>query len=148
MHRPLWGFTYPFRAHAQVHHVEYGSGPDYYGQPGSGHENVTMAWWNSPILVAVNAPVGILAALLFGTWWILPGFLLSMVAYYGSYEYLHWCMHVRGDRWFQKTRLFRWIDGHHHVHHLKPDRNLNVVLPIADFVFRTRLARAPMADPS
>ena len=26
---------------------------------------------------------------------------------------------------------------------LQPMRNLNVVLPIADFVFRTRLARAP-----
>jgi hypothetical protein len=38
-----------------------------------------------------------------------------------------------------------WIDQHHRLHHLKPMRNLNVVLPLADFVFRTRIASAPVA---
>lgn len=145
MHRPLLGFTYPFRTHAQIHHKEFGSGPDYHVGPEGSTVNVTMAWWNSPVLVAVNAPVGILASWWIGSWWILAGFLASMLAYYAAYEYLHWCMHVPGPRWFQTTRLFKWIDRHHRVHHLMPDRNLNVVLPIADVIFRTRIARAPMS---
>jgi len=37
------------------------------------------------------------------------------------------------------------VDQHHRLHHLEPMRNLNVVFPIADFVFRTRLSRAPQA---
>jgi hypothetical protein len=73
-----------------------------------------------------------------------PGFMAAVILYYGLYEYLHWCMHVPRTRRFQSSRLFRWIDRHHRLHHLQPGRNLNVVLPIADFLFRTRLSRAPM----
>ena len=32
-----------------------------------------------------------------------------------------------------------WIDAHHFQHHRKHNTNLNVVLPIADFLFRTRV---------
>jgi hypothetical protein len=148
MHRPFLFFTYPYRTHAQVHHVKFGSGRDYQLHDDHQKGHVTMAWWNSPILIAVNAPIGILAAVLIGSWWIVPGFLASMVIYYGMYEYLHWCMHVPGTRWFQSTRLFRWIDRHHRIHHLQPMRNLNVVLPLADFILRTRLARAPVGAPT
>lgn len=145
MHRPLLFVTYPYRSHAITHHGTFGAGRDYHLFHDHHRSLVTMAWWNAPILIAVNAPVGVLAAWLIGSWWIVPGFLAALVLYYGLYEYLHWCMHVPESRWFQSTRLFRWIDRHHRLHHLQPSRNLNVVLPLADFVLRTRLARAPMA---
>ena len=144
MHRPLWFVTYPFKSHAQTHHVIFGSAKDYHLEDERNRRLVTMAWWNSPILIAVNAPVGLLFTWWIGTWWIMPGFLAAMVFYYGMYEYLHWCMHVPKKRWFQSLRIFRWIDRHHRLHHLQPNRNLNVVLPIADFVLRSRLARAPV----
>jgi hypothetical protein len=143
LHRPLWFVTYPFKSHALTHHVKFGSGPDYHLREDGNKHLVTMAWWNSPVLIAVNAPVGILAAWLIGSWWIVPGFLASMVMYYGMYEYLHWCMHVPKTRWFQSTRVFKWIDRHHRIHHLVPMSNLNVVLPLADFLLRTRMAAAP-----
>ena len=144
MHRPILFMTYPYRSHALTHHVKFGSGRDYHLHDDSQKGLVTMAWWNSPILIAVNAPVGILAAWLIGSWWIVPGFLAAMVAYYGMYEYLHWCMHVPGNRWPRTTRIFKWIDRHHRLHHLEPMRNLNVVFPLADFLFRTSLAQAPV----
>lgn len=144
MHRPFLFVTYPFRTHAQTHHVKFGSGRNYHLQDDGQKNLVTMAWWNSPILIAVNAPAGILAAWLIGSWWIVPGWIGALVFYYGMYEYFHWCMHVPGPRWFQSTRLFKWVDQHHRLHHLVPGRNLNVVFPLADFVFRTRISRAPM----
>jgi len=144
MHRPFLFVTYPFKSHAITHHGTFGPGPDYHLRDESNRGLVTMAWWNGPALFVTNAPVGVLAAWLIGSWWIVPGFMAAMFLYYGLYEYLHWCMHVPGPRRFQSTRLFRWIDRHHRLHHLQPTRNLNVVLPIADFVFRTRLSRAPM----
>ncbi len=64
----------------------------------------------------------------------------AFAAYYLAYEYLHWCMHVPAKRWIEGTRFFKWIDIHHRVHHLHPMKNLNVVLPVADFLLRSRLA--------
>jgi len=145
MHRPFLFVTYPYKSHAITHHGKFGSGRDYHLQAGVDPRLVTMAWWNGPVLFLVNAPVGILAAWLIGSWWIVPGFMAALFLYYGLYEYLHWCMHVPRRRGFQSSRLFRWIDRHHRLHHLQPGRNLNVVLPIADFLFRTRLSRAPMS---
>jgi hypothetical protein len=146
MHRPLLSFTYPYRAHAITHHGTFGSGRDYHLLNESHRDVVRMAWWNAPILFLVNAPVGLIAAWGIGSWWILPGFMAAVILYYGFYEYLHWCMHVPRPRSFQSSRLFRWIDRHHRLHHLEPGRNLNVVLPIADVVFRTRLSRAPVDE--
>jgi hypothetical protein len=144
MHRPFLFVTYPFKTHAITHHGTFGSGRTYHLRSEEHRHLVTMAWWNAPILFVANAPVGLLAAWLIGSWWIVPGFMAAVFLYYGLYEYLHWCMHVPVPRRIQSTRLFRWIDQHHRLHHLQPMRNLNVVLPIADFVFRTRLSRAPM----
>ncbi len=146
MHRPFLFVTYPYKTHAITHHGTFGPGPDYHLHHSADRSLVTMAWWNAPVLIAVNSPPALLGAWLFGTWWIVPGFMAAMVLYYGLYEYLHWCMHVPGPRWFQTTRLFRWIDRHHRLHHLQPNRNLNVVLPLADFLLRTRLSRAPMTS--
>lgn len=143
MHRPILGFTYPFRAHGIVHHTTFGSGEDYHLLDESSRSLVTMAWWNAPVLLLINGPVSLLAAHLAGTWWAIAPFMGAMTLYYAAFEYFHYCMHVPGPRWFQSTRLFKWLDLHHRLHHFQPNRNLNVVCPIADFVFRSRLARAP-----
>ena len=145
MHRPILGFTYPYRSHGITHHTIFGSGKNYHLIDESTRKIVTMAWWNAPVLLAVNAPAGILAAYLAHTWWAMIPFIGAIAAYYAVYEYFHWCMHVPGPRWFQGTSLFKWVDRHHRLHHLEPNRNLNVVFPLADFVLRTRLSRAPQA---
>lgn len=136
--------TYPYRTHDRVHHVVFDAGRNYHLHDENHREIVTMAWWNAPVLMLVNAPLPVLVAWLVGSWWVVAGAMAGYVAYYAAYEYLHWCMHVPGPRWFQRTRLFKWIDRHHRLHHLEPMRNLNVVLPIADFLLGTRMASAPV----
>ena len=71
-----------------------------------------------------------------------------MIAYYALYEYLHYCMHLPKNRRFERTRFFQFVQTHHRLHHLYYMRNLNVVVPIADFVLRTRipLSRADLFD--
>lgn len=142
MHRPLLGFTYPYRTHGITHHTVFGSGPNYHLLDGKDRDLVTMAWWNGPVLILFNSPAALATAWIAGTWWAIAPFLGALLVYYAAYEYFHWCMHVPGPRWFQGTRVFKWVDQHHRLHHLEPMRNLNVVLPLADFVLRTRLARA------
>jgi hypothetical protein len=144
MHRPFLGMTYPYRTHGITHHTVFGSAKDYHLQDHATKHLVTMAWWNGPVLLLVNAPAAFAAAWIAGTWWAILPFMATLTSYYVAYEYLHWCMHVPEPRWFQGTRLFKWIDRHHRLHHLMPMRNLNVVFPIADWMFRTRIARAPV----
>ena len=143
MHRPVGPFTYPYRSHAITHHGTFGSAKDYHIQPHVDPHLVTMAWWNGPVLLLINAPTGLFAWWVTGSWAALAVFMGVMTSYYIAYEYFHWCMHVPGPRWFQGTRVFKWVDRHHRLHHLEPMRNLNVVLPVADYLLRTRLARAP-----
>jgi hypothetical protein len=148
LHRYLmhgrWIKGYPYRTHDQVHHKVFDSGPNYHLGERDDHDLVTMAWWNGPVLMLANAPLPTLVAWLAGSWWVIPGAMAAYVLYYAAYEYLHWCMHVPRERWFERTRLYKWIDRHHRLHHLEPDRNLNVVLPLADWILRTRIARAPI----
>jgi hypothetical protein len=144
MHRPILGFTYPYRSHGITHHTVFGSGKDYHIMDMDNKHLVTMAWWNGPVLLLINAPVGLLLGWAVGNWWALAPFIGAMGVYYGVYEYFHYCMHVPRTRWFQQTRLFKWVDQHHRLHHLEPMRNLNVVLPLADWILRTRLNRAPI----
>jgi len=61
----------------------------------------------------------------------------ALGSYYFLYEYLHFCMHVPRMRWFETSAWFSWLDAHHHQHHQRHFNNLNVVLPLADFLFGT-----------
>jgi hypothetical protein len=142
MHRPLPGYRHFFVGHAQVHHGIYKADATYLlgdRQP----EQLMLAWWAMPIPVAVHVPGLVLVAL----WFSLPaavGLFLAFSLYQASYEYLHYCMHVPQNRWFENTSAFRWITEHHREHHRKHSSNLNVVLPFADFLWRTR--RRPLAE--
>jgi hypothetical protein len=68
---------------------------------------------------------------------LLWGALAAMGFYYFLYEYLHYCMHIPKGRWLENTLWFHWLDSHHHMHHMRPFNNLNVVLPLADVLFGT-----------
>ncbi len=138
LHRPLLAVG-PYRAHALIHHRVFRADETYHlGRP-EDLRVVTFAWWHAPALLAIHAP------LVFALQWLTGltlfwGGIVALAGYYGLYEYLHWCMHWPKGRWFERTGVFRWLDAHHRVHHRSYLRNLNVVFPLADLVFRTRLA--------
>jgi len=137
MHQPFW--SYPFRAHALIHHGIFRSGPSYFLREEESEENrknITFAWWNAPVILGLHAP------LVFWVQHLLEiniffGGMAALGCYYFLYEYLHFCMHVPKARWFEKAAWFAWLDAHHHMHHKQHLRNLNVVLPLADIIFQT-----------
>jgi len=153
MHKPLWGFTYPFKAHALTHHVIFKSDHRYHLQEGPETEDekgkIRMAWWNIPFVVLMGIFPFVLAAtplVLFG-WWggsiaiSVTGLVLSL-GYYAAYEYTHWCMHLPKNRRLEFWWVFRKLNGHHLLHHRFQYTNFNVVLPLADFLFGTLLLRS------
>ena len=136
MHRPIkiFGleFRYPFEKHAKTHHVIFRGDGTYWIQNEEDKWTIPMAWWNGPVLVIVaSSPFLIFSSWIFGV------AIFSIALYYATYEYLHWCMHLRKNRIIERTCVFRWLDAHHILHHQRQSTNFNVVLPFADWLFGT-----------
>ena len=136
MHHPFV-ITYPFRTHTLTHHRRFRSDASYHLLPGQSRQSLTFAWWNAPLLIGLHVPVLWGVERICGVPVVWTG-VATFGLYYWLYEYGHWCMHVPKDRWIERTSVFRWMDAHHRGHHRLHTKNLNVVFPLADYVFRTR----------
>jgi hypothetical protein len=112
---------------------------------------IDMKKWAFLITGAATAPFFMVSLLLF-----FLGVSLSTVlavsftgytlawAYYGAYEYLHYCMHLPKERQVELSWVFQKLNGHHLLHHRFMGKNFNVILPIADWLFGTLLRRSPI----
>jgi len=142
MHRPVGGFDYAFKAHAQVHHQTFKADHTYHLIRESDKELIPMAWWNGPVLITLTQLPFIVVAILFQNWAVVLGSVLADCAYYGAYEYLHWCMHLPRRRNIERSGIFFRLNGHHLLHHRYMHKNFNVVFPLADLCLGTLLLRS------
>jgi hypothetical protein len=142
MHRPMGPMTYPYKRHALVHHRIFKSDHTYHLIHEKDKETIPMAWWNGPALISMAMLPFVMAALLIGHWSFLWGGILACSAYYGAYEYIHWCMHLPRKRHVERSGIFFRLNGHHLLHHRYMSKNFNVVLPLADLCLGTLLLRS------
>jgi hypothetical protein len=142
MHKPVWKFTYPFERHALVHHRIFKADHTYHLIHEEDKKTIPMAWWNGPVLVLAAAfPFAVLSYLA-RRWGIVCGALLGCGAYYGAYEYMHWCMHLPRKRNIERSGIFFRLNGHHLLHHRYMQKNFNVVFPLADLCLGTLVLRS------
>ena len=144
MHRPLGRFRYPFESHAIVHHKVFRADESYHLINPQDAKTIPMAWWNGPVLVLVAMVPFALAAWSLGHWGFYWGALLACASYYGTYEYIHWCMHLPKKRHVERSGIFFRLNGHHLLHHRYMHKNFNVVMPLADLLLGTLLLRSPI----
>jgi hypothetical protein len=142
MHRPMAGFSYPFRSHALIHHHVFRADHTYHLIDEKDKMTIPMAWWNGPAMVAICQIPFVIAGWLSGHWGLVVGSTLACSAYYGAYEYMHWCMHLPRNRHVERSGLFFRLNGHHLLHHRYMHKNFNVVLPLADLLLGTLLLRS------
>ena len=104
-----------------------------------------MAWWQGPVLVAVVMLPSVALSLPLGLWQVVVIFGVVGTLYFCAYEYMHWCMHLpkMERRMIERWRVFKFLNGHHLLHHRHVGKNFNVVLPFADLFLGTLLTRAP-----
>ena len=102
---------------------------------------IRMAFWNGPVLILITTLPAFVLCLFTGAWWLTAGIFLASVCYYSAYEYMHWCMHFPGERFVERRKFFAALNRHHLLHHREKDKNLNVVFPFADLIFRTLITR-------
>lgn len=143
MHRPILGFNYAFNAHAKIHHDIFKADESYHLKNDKDKSTIPMAWWNSLVLV----PIASIPFIFIG--WAFNHLLaisltafLVIYAYYGTYEYLHWCMHLPKRRKLEKSGIFFRLNGHHILHHRYMHKNFNVVCPLADLFLGTLIIRS------
>lgn len=147
MHRPIKGFTYPFRAHALVHHHVFRADHTYHLIDEKDKWTIPMAWWNGPVIVLLCSVPFVLLAWALGHWGIAVGAPLACGSYFAAYEYMHWCMHLPRKRNIERSGIFFRLNGHHILHHRYMHKNFNVVLPLADLLLGTLLLRSKIAFP-
>jgi Fatty acid hydroxylase superfamily len=142
MHKPLGKFRYPYEAHALKHHRIFRADETYHLINEEDKWTIPMRWWNGPVLILVGTVMTIPFSLIFGKWSISVIASIVFTSYYCAYEYLHWCMHLPRGRIVERNGIFFRINGHHLLHHRYMNKNFNVVLPLADFLYGTLLLRS------
>ena len=77
MHRPVGRFVYPFEAHAIVHHRTFKADHTYHLIHEADKYTIPMAWWNGPVLVLCCQIPFLIASIMMGNYWLLPGSFIS-----------------------------------------------------------------------
>jgi len=154
LHRP-WLPKDCFTTHTLIHHQLCKFDDTFHAEEEEQHEALSFSWWAAPILIAINtAPWAALAWILSASGLNLPhmAFLITFAAtmglYYLGYEGTHFLMHKPKFAWLERSRPFRFIERHHRIHHVRMNRNLNVLLPLADLVLGTLVTEMPVVGPT
>lgn len=138
MHKKTW-ISYPFKLHAMLHHKLFLHDETFHAQNEEMKGHVTFVPRDYILLLLVNTPVFLTVELVLQLP-IAAGAWTACLLYLLAFDGLHWAFHVPNGRFFENWGPYRWIKRHHLLHHRYQNRNLNVVFPLADFVFRTRVS--------
>jgi len=150
LHRP-WLPKDVFTAHTLVHHQLCKFDDTFEVHEEEQHEALSFQWFGGPLLVAINLiPWALISWGLSAAGVSLPylTFILSVGAtifvYYLFYEGFHFLMHKPSIGWIERSAPFLFLKRHHRIHHVHMDRNLNVLVPLADLCLGTLVLHSEM----
>ena len=125
-------FKRVFEAHALVHHKHYAT--IFSDEPVARGEDKEIR------LTVRKAPLKALpfAALIsLVSWQGAAIFVAVMVFHHWAWNQIHLEMHKPEQRVFSSWSIYKFLARYHCLHHRHPDRNFNVVFPLADYVLGT-----------
>jgi len=152
LHRP-WLPKDCFTTHTLIHHQLCKFDDTFHVVHEEQEEALHFQWWGGPFLVSLNILPWVLTA-----WGLsslgaelpyhvfLIGFSITAFAYYAGYESLHYFMHKPTIAFIERSRWFQFLKRHHQIHHFHMNRNLNVLVPLADLVLGTLVTRMPASQ--
>lgn len=138
MHRKAW-IAYPFRTHALVHHSLFRHDDSFHLSNAAHRKHIRFAPRDYVLLMLVNTPVLFATELILHVPVIVGGWAAALL-YLAAFDTLHWTFHVPRGRFYESWGWYRWLKLHHRIHHRYHYANLNVVIPLADFVLGTRIS--------
>ena len=141
MHKE-WGTSYLRTGHHE-HHGDYpltNYKNNYHG------EHVHLPLWGAVITVGFMTIIGLSISYMITRWEVAWTAATVSLFYFWAYNYVHTAFHVPNDRWFEKTRIYKFLDRHHRIHHAIEDKewgkltNICLLFPFADYVLGTRFS--------
>jgi hypothetical protein len=148
LHRP-WLPKDVFTAHTLVHHQLCKFDDTFEVHDEEQHEAIHFQWWGGPLLIFLNMLPWA------GVLWLverggidLPAIAMisagtvAFIIYYAGYEGFHYLMHKPSIPFIENRSFFQFLKQHHRIHHVHMDKNLNVLLPIADWVLGSLVLEA------
>jgi len=141
MHRPVRGFGLIYKRHTLEHHHFF----THQAMSYEGARDFKMVLF-PPILIVFffglfAVPVGALLWLV-ATPNVARLFVATVVAYYLTYEWLHFAYHLSPDTFVGRLAIVRVLRRHHMTHHdlaLMGKHNFNITFPICDWLYGTTL---------
>jgi hypothetical protein len=133
-------FKRMFEAHAIVHHQHYSKIFTDEPVPRGEDKEIRLTVRKAPIKAL---PIAALIALV--SWEGAAVFIAGMTFHHWAWNKIHLEMHKPEQRIFGTWRVYKFLARYHYLHHRYPNRNFNVVFPLADYVLGTS-ARANAAD--
>lgn len=128
-------FKKTFEAHAIVHH-QYDYGQIFQDEPVPPGEDkeirltVRKAWIKA---LPVAIPIAFFS---------IPGAVilcLTVTLHHWIWNQIHLEMHKPEDRAFSQWPVYKLLARYHFLHHKHPNKNFNVVFPLADFILGTHV---------
>jgi hypothetical protein len=133
-------FKRMFEAHALVHHQHYSKIFSDEPVPRGEDKEIRLTVRKAPIKAL---PIAALIALV--SWEGAACFIAAMTFHHWAWNKIHLEMHKPEQRVFSTWPVYKFLARYHCLHHRYPNRNFNVVFPLADYVLGTR-ARANESD--
>lgn len=129
-----------FEAHAITHHGHYSKIFSDDPVPPGEDKEIRLTVRKAPIKsLPVTLPLAIVS------WQGALVFAVVMTLHHWIWNKVHLEMHKPERRLFSRWRIYQFLARYHYLHHRYPDKNFNVVFPLADFVFGT-VAHAGIKD--
>lgn len=131
--RSIEPFRKTFEAHAITHHTKhylkvFSDEP----VPRGEDKEIQMTTAKAPIKALTVA-----IPLAFISWHGSLAFILTVTFHHWVWNNIHLEMHKPEGKAFSKWPIYKFLARYHWLHHRYPDKNLNVVFPLADYVLGT-----------
>ena len=127
-------FKRMFEAHAVVHHQHYSKIFTDEPVPRGEDKEIRLTVRKAPIKAL---PIAALIALV--SWEGALVFIAGMTFHHWAWNKIHLEMHKPEQRVFSTWPVYKFLARYHYLHHRYPNRNFNVVFPLADYVLGTNV---------
>jgi hypothetical protein len=136
----LPAFKKVFEHHALLHHGHYHK--IFHDEPvPPGQDRHLRLSMTEGVLEAL--PIAVLMTTI--SWQGAMTFVMVVCLHHGIWNQIHMEMHKPEQRFFRHWATYKFLARHHYLHHRYPNKNFNVVLPLADYVLGTNM-RASTSD--
>ena len=136
----LLSFNKMFEHHAILHHGQYSKvfvdKPVAAGEDRHLRLSIREGFLETLPIAALLAVISLEGAIIFE---------IVVCLHHFIWNKIHIEMHKPEKRFFSDWPVYKFLARHHYLHHKHPDKNFNVVLPLADYVLGTNI-RASNSD--